>query len=77
MMNDEQKQIINDMARDLDDPSTKAAAASNSPYSASPSQSRAGGPSGQTINVGGLNLDKAKVQKIFDALKNANSQPQH
>jgi len=69
MMNDEQKQIINDMARDLDDPSTKTAAASSSPYTASPT----GGPSGQTINVGGLNLDKAKVQKLFDALKNANS----
>ena len=78
MMNGEQKQILNDMVRDLDDPSTRAPApASSSPYIASPTQSGAGGPAGQTINVGGLNLDKAKVQKIFDALKNANSQPQH
>jgi hypothetical protein len=77
MMNDEQKQILNDMARDLDDPkSSKSASAQTSaaPLRQTPVATASGATasSGKTINVGGVSLDKDKVQKFLDAFQKKN-----
>jgi len=73
MMNDEQKAILNDMARDLDDPNSSRAASvpASSARGQSPLATAGGatGSSGKTINVGGLNLDKDKVQRLLDAFQ--------
>lgn len=83
MMNDEQKQIFNDMAKDLGPDnavaSTPAASASASTgqatVPASPAAVGVGTASGAgTINVGGVNLDKAKVQKFLENLRNGKQQ---
>jgi hypothetical protein len=88
MMNDEQKQMFNDMAKDLgpDTPPTAASGAGQaaaggaaSPYSsATPggAATASGAAASNTINVGGLNLDKAKVQKFLENMRKQQQQPQ-
>ena len=84
MMNDEQKQIFNDMAKDLGPDSGSApaeapaaGAGQAAPAATSAAPAAAGGrgtaAGASTINVGGVNLDKAKVQKFLENLRNGNS----
>lgn len=71
MMNDEQKQIINDMARELDDVNARPSSSQStySPSGAPTATTSGAAASGETINVGGLNLNKEKLQKFIEALK--------
>jgi len=71
MMNDEQKEIFKDMARDFEDIKSKPATAAAPAGSPIPAATTASAPasSGNKINVGGMNLDKDKVQKFLDAFK--------
>jgi hypothetical protein len=68
MMNDDQRQVLNDMARELSSDTnspTTPTAASSQPMQRTASTTTS---AGKTINVGGLNLDKDKVQKLLDSL---------
>lgn len=102
MMDDETKQIFNDMMSD--GPSSGSGATSrtynsypnnaptyagnNPPSAANPVGSSSSGAaaaptpqpgaasaSGETVNIGGLNVDKEKLRKVIEALKNANKSP--
>jgi hypothetical protein len=89
MMNDEEKQILNDLAKDPGSEGAPSAAAQSAygqataPAAAAVSTSSAAtmagaapGGSPNTINVGGLNLDKAKVQKFLENLRKQQQQQQ-
>ncbi len=87
-LNDEEKQMANDLARDLSPdtaPSTTASGQATAPASSAASTSSsattagtatAPGAASNTINVGGLNLDKAKVQKFLENLRKQQQQQQ-
>jgi hypothetical protein len=55
-------------------------AGNNPPTAASPQQPQQpvmrGPASTEVVNVGGINLDKEKLRKVIEALKNANKTPQ-